>query len=357
MLNPTRKALQPTNVKNLDLRIFSKYGKKIGLWFGKMLSYINWFVSRGKKQEYSETLYDDSNHTIKFKDKSDEVFIKSTDVDYLATDSDTLINKAPIRIIAGKYVEEQSSPSVTLRKYSGKVTVNYIFLGVPTTAIYENDGVQSIDMDDDTEVAIFGDVEELLANDIADITLYHSSVKELEVLEYGNYHNLTKATLIGNDLLTKANFHLCKKFDTFISLANKAITDITLYNCIALQNIQINNCDKLYILRLNGCSGLQNLTLNDLPSINTLYLEDCIALQTLNISGLANIQGISVNENNNLDIREIRFHATSQSLTEDVIHITLIAFKNYGTLYVGKNDKYVELIRSNDTITWTVIYQ
>ena len=357
MLNPTRKALQPTNVKNLDLRIFSKHSKKIGLWFGKILSYINRFVSGGKKQEYSETLYDDSNHTINFKENSGDIFVKCTDVDYLATDSDTLINKAPIRIAAGKYTSE-SAPSITLRAYNGKVTVNYILNGVPATATYNDEGIQCIDMDDDTEVAIWGDVEELVANDIADITLYHSSVKELEVLEYGNYHNLTKATLIGNDRLVKTNFHLCKKMETFISLANKSITDIILYNCIALQNIQIDNCGKLYILRLNGCSGLQNLTLNDLPSINTLHLDDCTALQALNISGLANIRGIGIDENYGLpNIREIRFHATGIALTETMIKIIQIVIPNQCTLYVGKHDTYVDLIKQEQIPNCTIIYQ
>lgn len=356
MLNPTRKALQPTNVKNLDLRIFSKFGKKVGLWFGKMLSYINWFVSGGKKQEYSDTLRDDSNHTINFKDNSDELFIKSTDVDYLATDSDTLINKAPIRIVSGKYVNEQSLPSITLRKYSGKVTVNYILAGVPTTVTFDDEGVQGVDMDDNTEVAIWGNVEELVANDISDITLYHSAVEELEVLEYGNYHNLIKATLIGNDKLEKATFHLCKKMDTFTSLANKSLTDITLYNCIALQNIQLDNCNSLYILRLNGCTGLRNLTLNNLPSINALFLNDCIALESINIARLANLQAIDINQDGLPNIREIRFHATSQSITEDVIEIIKIALLTPGVLYVGKNDPYVSLIRESP-LTWTVIYQ
>lgn len=354
MLNPTRKALQPTNVKNLDLRIFSNFGKKIGLWYGKMLSYINWFVSGGKKQEYSETLRDDSNHTIKFKDNSEEVFIKSTDVDYLATDSDTLINKAPIQIIAGN---DNPYDYILQSFYTGKVVVNYIYQGVPHTMQYENSDIPTIFADEGTEVALFGDISHLSITSGKRVKCYHSTLKELYIQELSDgEHYAETVELIGNEQMEEFRATHCSLLHEIRFLGNTALTIINFIDCKAIQTIIIEDCPNVEQLDLSGCTDIQELNVRTCDNLQRLNITKCTGLKKLNISWNANLTNLYHDENT--AITEIIMHANNYQVTNDVASIIGEQIYTKGTIYIGKEDTYRSIIENAviNLSIWSVKY-
>ena len=339
MLKPTNKILQPTNVKSLDLQIFASVRKKIAMWAGKILSYINRF---GTQQEYSDTLTDGINQIINLKDNTTKVFTKAIDTTYLALDNEVLISNAPIQIVASSV----DTPILNLER-SGDISINYINNGVPTTTTEAN-----FYADDGTLVSAFGKITDISVMGKR-VKCYHSSLTELSVSESDGYHATEYVEIIGNQSL---EFIICGNLKKLISIrlfANSRLDLLLIYDC-TLTSIEIEDNDSLRWLDLHGTSII---TLNTSRQRNLEYLNisKCNKLQKLDISG--NDKLISLVTSDYDSLREIRMHANNYQVCGGVAELMAGTNLKPGVLYIGRLDKYREYIEQEaQKALWTVEY-
>lgn len=341
--------------------IFSLFGKKVGVWYGKLLSYINWFTTNGKKQVYQDTISDDSNPTINFKtssttDKTDNLFIKAKDTTYLAADDEVLIDKAPIILVAG----DDYPIGIFSNGYSGEILICYTSNGVPHMDRYTNQDVPDFLADEDTEVAIFGDVRVLHIYSAKYVRCYRSSLTELYIQEqqYG-LHYTESVTLIGNAQLELINFTQCIRLKTLRMLGNTALESLLTTNCYALTNIELENNPKLERLDLTGCNDLEVLDVSKEANLKYLTIDKCYRLSKVNISGNLALQAILFNETEFYAFTEIKAHAFSNAIANAVVKMIQSTKLNVpGTVYIGRNDQCKSIIENavQSVPWWTVKY-
>lgn len=341
--------------------IFSLFGKKVGLWYGKLLSYINWFTTNGKKQVYQDTISDDSNHIINFKTssttgKTDNLFIKAKDTPYLAADDEVLIDKAPIILVAG----DDYPIGILSNEYSGEILICYTSNGVPHMDRYTNQDVPNFLADEDTEVAIFGNVKKLNVYSAKFVRCYRSSLTELYIQEVlDGMHYVQNVTLIGNSKLEFINFLNCIRLKTLRMLGNTSLNSMLTPNCYALTNIELNNNPKLEWLDLTACNELEALDLSHEANLKTLIIGKCYNLSKLNISGNFKLQQILFDTNSDYSFTEIKAHAFNEYIANAVVRMIKNAKMPVpGTVYIGRNDQYKSIIEDalENMYWWTVKY-
>lgn len=340
--------------------IFSLFGKKVGMWYGKLLSYINWFTTNGKKQVYQDTISDDST-PINFKTssttgKTDNLFIKANDTPYLAADDEILIDKAPIILVAG----DDYPIGILSHEYSGEILICYTRNGVPHMDRYTNQDVPNFLADEDTEVAIFGNVEKLNVYSAKHVRCYRSSLKELYIQEESEgMHYTQSVTLIGNAKLEYIYFEHCIRLKTLRMLGNTALVSLLTTNCYALTKIELENNPKLERLDLTGCNDLEVLDVSKEANLKYLTIDKCYSLSKLNISGNFALQGIYFSLNKDYAFSEIKAHAFSEYIANAVVRMIQNTKLNVpGTVYIGRNDQYKAIIENalENMYWWTVKY-
>lgn len=340
--------------------IFSLFGKKVGLWYGKLLSYINWFTTNGKKQVYQDTISDDSN-PINFKtssttDKTDNLFIKAKDTTYLAADDEILTDQAPIILVAG----DDYPIGIFSNDYSGEILICYTRNGVPHIDRYTNQNVPNFLADEDTDVAIFGDIKKLYVYSAKYVRCYRSSLKELYIQEESEgMHYAQSVTLIGNAKLEFIYFENCIRLKTLRILGNTALVSLLTTNCYALTKIELENNPKLEHLDLTRCNDLEVLDVSKVTNLKFLTIDKCYSLSKLNISGNFELQGIYFSQNNDYAFSEIKAHAFSEYVANAVVRMVQNAkMLAPGTVYIGRNDQYKYIIENavENIYWWTIKY-